>query len=289
MRVHPSILAPRIAKWHYAVIGVLFLLLVVSFFGGSKEKQVVVHKTEKAAVKKVEVIVAVEPVEAGQPLENANLVLEQRPVHTLPADAVTTFDMIKNKIAAGPIPAGYPLASALLAEPVATLTIDESAIADDIPEDPIEILLKEIESETVALPIAFTAAAPQRGARVAVTLSKSRGKSVVVVEDAWVASSKQRDAILRLAPAEALLLQSAKQYGNFAFIEIPTHGPSPYEGKAVGGIEELKFMLEGKKVPVNLKADKNNKRKIKGYAWVPGEDVRYSIDDNGKIKVNFGD
>ena len=287
MRVHPSGVSSSINKWQFPIaVGLLLLLLGVVMFRGPKER--VVATQAAPSEKKVSVVVARSKIETGQALDKADVVLQERPISTLPADAISSLDALKSKVAAGPIPAGYPLALALLADPVVVLPVQESKVKDLIPESPIDTLLREIESETVALPTSFNAAAPARGARLAVTIANTRGESIVLAEDCWVASSNGRDAVLRVEPARALFMQSAKGFGAFGFIELPTDGPSPYAGKAVSGMEELKQRLEGKPVTDTSVAKKSDAPKMRGYAWVSGEGRRYGIDQNGEIKVVEG-
>jgi len=283
MRIHPGQITPGLSKWQLPLAGgLLLLLLIVMAFRGSKETTIV---QQPVMEKRLDVVVAQARIEAGQPLENAKLVMEQRPVSTLPADAITSLQVLKGKVAAGPIPAGYPLAMALLADPVVVLPVENKPEPEVMPEDPVDTLLRQIESETVALPVTFTSAPPPRGSRVAVTLSNMRGESVVVVEECWVASSsKDREATLRLEPAKALLLQSARKFGNFGFIALATEGPSPYAGQAVSSLEDLKSILEGKG-PVQVVKKENNTSRMKGYAWISGEGRRYGIDNEGQIHV----
>ncbi|MBX7136520.1 MAG: hypothetical protein K1X83_00955 [Oligoflexia bacterium] len=259
---------------------VVLLLAMMAFRGTSHHLP-----AEDQATQSTEVVVAKGKIEPGQPLEKAPVALERRPVNTLPADAITSLESLKNKIAAGPIPAGYPLALALLADPVVVPAVTEK-VDEAPPEDPIETLFREIESETVSVPLTFSSNPPKRGARMAVTLSNTRGETIIVVEESWVASSSGREAVLRLDPTKALLLQSARSLGNFGFIEIPVDGPSPYAGKAVNSIEELKERLAGRVVEAS--AEKKPTTKMKGYAWISGEGLKYGIDQDGQIKVMDG-
>ena len=285
MRVHPSVFAPATLKWQLpAALGIIVLLLAAAVLR-RPDSEVVVQAV--ATEKKIEVIVARSKIEAGQPLEKADVALEMRPVSTLPADAISSLDSLKNKVAAGPIPAGYPLALALLADPVVTMP-EAPHIDSNLPiESPVDLLLKEIEGETVALPVVFNATPPQRGARMAVTISNTKGGSIIVAEECWVANNANgREAVVRLNPAKALILQAAKAYGTFGFIELPTEGPSPYAGSAVTSLEEVRERLEGKSPETITKAaSTDSNRRMRGYAWIPGEGIRYGIDSDGQIKV----
>lgn len=281
MRVHPSILAPGGKKWHYpAAIALLLFLLIVNIFRGPRQTVVASTQTPE---KKIEVVVAREAIQPGQPLEKAKVALEKRPVNTLPADVVVSFEKLKNKVAAGPIPAGYPLAITLLADPIAVVPVSEKTKAE-APEDPIETLLKEIEQDTVAVPVVFASNPPGRGTRVALTINNPRGEPIVVIEDSWIAKANGKEAVLRLEPQQALLLQSAKQYGSFNFIEIPTEGQSPYVGRGVTSKDQLTKIIEGDSKLTNADTKEEPKR-MKGYAWVTGEGVKYSLDNQGNIKV----
>lgn len=262
--------------------GLLFILLIINILRPrpAPPPPVIAPMVEK----KIEVVIARQSIETGQSLDKANLVLEQRPISTLPADAVTSFAVLKSKVAAGPIPAGYPLAQALLADPVQVVPAQEEPIEQ---EDPFDSLLKEIEKDTVALSLSLPAGAPPRGARIAITITKPGGDPVIVVEDCWVAQSNSKDAVLRLEASQALLLQSARSYGGFGYIELPLEGPSPYAGKGVRSMSELRDLIEGKKNPVQVAGKRMEESpKMKGYAWVSGEEgVRYGIDDQGTIRI----
>lgn len=276
MRVHPSELGPKSTKLHIG-IGALVGLILLSAGVFRSPKQIILPQAQLE--KRMEVIVAKEGIQAGQSLDKVKLVLEARPVTTLPRDVVASFDLVKNKIAAGPIPAGYPLALSLLAEPIAVVAPVNDV--EETPVDPAEVLLKQIEAETVAVPVTFSSSSPARGARIALTLSRPKGDSLVVLEETWVSSAMGREAVLRVNPNKALMLSSLKNTAAFGFIEIPTDGPSPYAGTEVASLDELKSFLEGQ-TPV--KSDKKEAR-MKGYAWVSGEGIRYGIDDQGSIKV----
>lgn len=209
---------------------------------------------------------------------------------TLPADVISSFEVLQGKIAAGPIPAGYPLAIALLADPV-VVPVDEVEESEEevVAEDPIDILLRQIASETVALPISFATEAPQRGARIALTLTKggAGGESFVLVEECWIEKSQGRQAVVRLDPQEALFLQSARAFGAFGFIEIPADGLSPYQGRGVRTVQELKQLIEGDVEPQTAQANAGQPKRsrMKGYAWVTGEGLRYGLDEDGSISV----
>ncbi len=259
------------------------MLLVTAFWGG-EEKPVVVQQSPQE--KRIMVVVARGKIESGQPLEKANVALEERPVSTLPADAIQSLAALKNKVAAGPIPAGYPLAVALLADPVVVLPVKDEAKDEGAPSDPIDMLFKEIASETVAVPLNFSSKPPPRGSRIAVILSSSRGESIVVVEECWLAElGGDRQAIVRVDPLKALLLKSSAGLGEFGFIELPTDGPSPYAGKGINDIEELKLRLAGKPVNTQAKAAEPKPNKMKGYAWITGEGRRYGISAEDEIVV----
>ena len=286
MRVHPIVLAPKAARWHFPLaFGLLFLLLIVTVLRGPR-KQVV---ADQPAVKMVQVLVAKKTIEPGQPLDKTAFALEKRPINTLPADAITSLDVVKDKVAAGPIPAGYPLAVTLLADPV-PLVATASEVAEEVTEDPIETLLKELEKDTVAIPLRFTTEAPPRGTRVVVMVPGFKGQPTIVAEDSWVVRATGREATIRLDPAQALVLHVAKARsdGQFAFIEIAADGVSPYAGKGVSTEEDLRTALDGTPTKAVATEGKKEKAPYKGYAWVSGEGVRYGVDEVGKLHAIDG-
>lgn len=246
MRVHPSLLAPKITRRQVTIgFGIVSALLLINLVAYPRKQ--IVQKTNQAAPaeKMIEVVIARTAVEPGQPLEKADLVLEQRPVSTLPTDVVTNFEAVKDKVAAGPIPARYPVSQAFLADPVTVVPVAHNQNAEPVIEDPIETLLKEIERDTVAVTLTFNTEAPQRGSRLALSLPKGKGEPILIVEDCWVSKSNGHEATLRLEPAQALIVQAAKSYGNFNFMELPFEGASPFMGQGMSSIDDLKMRMEG--------------------------------------------
>ncbi|MCB0339235.1 MAG: SAF domain-containing protein, partial [Bdellovibrionales bacterium] len=214
--MHPSLLAPKVKRWQFPVaIGLVVTLLLVTAFRGSDN--VIVQQDTRPKEELLTVVVTTKAVGAGDPFDQATLALEPRPINTLPNDVITSFELLDGKVAAGPIPAGYPLALALLAESVPLMAPTD--IPSPIEADPFDILIKEIERETVAVPLQFMGNAPERGKRVALAISGRRGETVLVIDDAWVTESSGSMATLRVAPKRALFLQSVKNLGSLTFIE----------------------------------------------------------------------
>jgi len=285
MRVHPSSVSPKAAKYQIPAAIVLLLCAgAYNFFGGNAP-------SSAPQEKKIEVVVAKAKIDAGTPLEKANVALEFRPVSTLPTDAITSLDNLKNKIAAGPIPAGYPLAVALLAEPAKLLPISEKPKEVTKLEDPNEVLLKQLEGTSVAVSLSFPVEPPPRGARLAVTLMAPKGDTVVLVPESWVEKTVGNQATLRVSAEEALFLQSARTMGGFGFVALPPDGPSPYQDKAVKNADDLRRILNIDKSPNDPAGAERPKAsaKMKGYAWVSGEGIRYGIDESGEIKIVEGE
>lgn len=285
MRIHPTLLTTRGSKWQFpAAFALLLFLVAVNVTRGPRE---MVIATPQPLEQMVDVVVAQQSIESGSPLEKAALQILKRPISTLPADVISTMDLLKNKVAAGPIPAGYPLARALLADPVAVIPVsaaEEAAKAKA--NDPIDTLLEEIKKDTVAVPLMFPSEAPGRGTRVALALSKMNGDTVLVLEEAWVSESQGQRATLRVDPKKALFIQNVKRLGQLSFIEIPTEGDSPYAGHAVQSMQELEDALGGK--TQIAKSDTPANRKFRSYAWVSGAGVRYGIGDDGTMYMVDG-
>lgn len=288
MRVHPTVLAPKVSKWHVPVaFGVLVFLLGLNLFRGPSKPAVAVQAPIE---KRLEVLVAKEFIEAGQPFEKAAIVFEQRPVTTLPADVVTTMDVLKQKVAAGPIPAGYPLAKSLIADAVPVVQTSGKQDAGAISEDPIDTILKEIESETVAVQVTFDNSAPSRGARIAVMANRrgvGDGNPLIVVEDCWVSKSTDKVATLRVDSSRALILTTAMSSAVLSYIEIPKEGASPFLNQGIKSVPELQDALgiQAKRRQMEELRTKAKAGKMRNLAWVPGTGMRYGIDDTGEIMI----
>lgn len=277
-------MSPKATKYQLPIAIVLILCVGAYNFWGGKT---VVRAPEE---KKIEVVVAKDKIEAGTPLEKAKVALELRPVSTLPSDAITSLDNLKNKVAAGPIPAGYPLAVALLAEPAKMLPVNEAPKDSGKQEDPTEVLLKQLEASTVSISLSFPVEPPGRGSRLAVTLPTPQGDTLVLVPESWVEKTSGNQATLRVTAEEALFLQSARTLGGFGFVSLAADGPSPYQNQAVKNVDDLRKLLNISKTNQNADAAPASKSggKMKGYAWVSGEGIRYGIDESGEIKVVDG-
>jgi len=188
-------------------------------------------------------------------------------------------------VAAGPIPAGYPLAKILIAKPVPVVPISSEGESIEKQLDPVEALLQDIIPETVALPVIFSGAAPKRGARIALAVSNFSGSTALVLDAAWVSESTGNSATLRVAPDKALYLQSVMKLGALNYIEIPTEGPSPYNGHSIENMNDLQIALglvEGNK---RTKVVANGPKIFRSFAWVKGTSMRYGIDESGLIYV----
>ena len=271
-------------KWQFPAAFVLLLvLLVATIIRGPQE--VVVAKPVAPKIKRISVVVVKKPIKAGDRLDRANLVMEQRPVNTVPADVVTAFSALKGKVAAGPIPAGYPLAQALLVDPKPVEVASNEAEEPEV--DPLDLLLEEIKRDTVAVPLLFSSTAPPRGTRVALALSGAKGDTVLVLDDAWVSEASGARATLRVEPTRALFLQSARKLGKFSFIEIPSEGSSPYSGHAVKDMEALELAMGlraiGPKKRAVVSEPSKRDRRFRSYAWIRGTGQRYGIDEKGMM------
>ncbi len=287
MRVHPTSVSSSWSKWQFPIgAGVLAILLLAVIFRGPSRQ---VAAAPVPVEKRIQVAIAHSKIETGQPLEKADIRLEERPISTLPADVITSLDALKNKVAAGPIPAGYPLAVALLASPI--VVVPQDSISDS-PEDPVETLLKEIEPETVAVPVDFNTIPPGRGRRIAVAFLQQGKSPIMLAEEAWIVGVTGREATVRVEPSRALILQVAKGAGKFSFIELPMDGASPFVGQAVKSLEDFQALVSGdakdaRRAAANEKPAKG--ARSKGYAWVTGEGRRYALDENGEISIVEGE
>ncbi len=283
MRVHPSLLSTRAAKWQYiAAFGLLIFLLLMTAF--RRPQQVVVApRVDPATLRPV--VITQRALGAGEPFDLTQLKIEQRAINTLPSDVVSTFNELKDKVAAGPVPAGYPVSRAFLAEPMPLLPPSESELALTEPgkEDPLELILSTIEATTVGVTLDFDRRPPPRGSRVALALIAPSGRMAIVVDDAWVTDSHGGQSTLRVEPTKAVFLQSLKQYGSLTYFDIPSQGPSPYSGQAMPDVKALELALgivKGKTAPVVAQQEG---RRFKGYAWVPGSGKRYGVDAEGNM------
>lgn len=282
MRFHPSHLGPLSNRWQFlAVFALLASLLLVELSKSRVEPEPAAAAIETPMRR---VLVAKAPLEAGKPVSAEHVALEDRPIGTLPADAVDKLEELEGHVAIGPIPASYPLARSLFSKPAEPVEAPK-------PADPVEERLKLIRRETVGFHINFSSPPPPPGTRIAIMLQGSKGGSVLVADEAWIdETDKKSGARILLRPDTALFFQEAQRLGTFSFLVVPDEGASPFAGKAIGDLELLKAELQKlggtaeEKPPVVVERNAPPPRPS-GYAWVPGESVRYSVGKDGTISV----
>ncbi|MCC6219889.1 MAG: hypothetical protein IT291_01470 [Deltaproteobacteria bacterium] len=288
MRVHPAIVNTTYSRWHFPIaIFVLLILLASNFLQDRSSSE---QSSASAAVPTREVIVAIDSLEAGAAISEDSLAIEARPINTLPSDVVSDYREVFGKMAIGPIPAGYPLAKALLTD---YRTRDDSEPQDPL-ENAIELKLESIRMATVALGVQFNTLAPARGARIAIAIQNSSGQSALVADEAWVEKSNGNFSQIRLSPPAALFLQEIRAMGQFSYFELAENGPSPFSGRVVSNVHDLQAKLGVRSAAGNKTAtryvglEKVQQRRpgsFSSYAWVTGQGVKYSIDEDGKIYV----
>lgn len=286
MRVHPSSTGSigKVAqRWQYPVaIGLVLLLLVVTAV--RSRAPVAPVQPQQPAVKMIDVVVSTKPIEAGQPFDKGSLVIEQRPVNSLPSDVITSFEILNDKVSAGPIPAGYPLSRAFLAEavPVLSASSEQEDVLKEI--DPFDTILERISKDTVAVSIELNSTAPERGKRVALAVLGQDNKALIIVDEAWVTESNPRGAVVRVGADKALTLQSVSTSNRLVAFEISPEGDSPYKNLLVTDMDQIDIALGRKTNNNNQKPTQSNKeRKFKGYAWTPKGDQRFGIDQDGNM------
>lgn len=290
MRVHPNTIGSSNTRWHFPVAVVLLLgVLITNVMRGS-------DNTADAALQMSmkPVVVVVTALERGKEITKEMLKRELRPASTLPADIVTEWSEIEGRVPVGLVPAGYPLAKALLVFP--SEQVEQSSTVQ-VPEvvDPFIEKLKKLEPSTVAISIPFNGPAPQRGARVALSLKGDQNRSALIADEVWVEKAMGVTARVRVKPTTALYLEEAKSLGTFSYFVLSEEGESPFKDQIVSNINTLKerFGLVEKDKPkqkVVAKQKKASKRRIRpdsfsSYAWVTGEGVKYSVGRGGKLFV----
>lgn len=297
MRVHPTVLRSANAKWHFPVAVLLLLGVIVSNLMRGSDSTA--DAASQLPMKQVVVVKA--NLERGQELSKDMFVLQNRPVATLPADHVTSWEEIQGKVPVGLVPAGFPLAKALLADPKSLEKEKPSQPAkqaeNPAKNDPFAKRLKKIEKSTVAIGVNFGAAAPPRGARAALSLKSAKGRSALVAEEVWVEFSNNKFARLRVPPTTALFIEEAASLGTFSYFLISEEGASPFAGQAVKNIDELNERLGlVKRSSVQDSVRNTFKRSqqssklrpdsFSSYAWVTGsKGVRYSVGKDGRLFV----
>jgi hypothetical protein len=284
MRVHPTALSSN-GRWQVPLVLLLAALTVVASLTSPREPSADAthdeHIPQKAA------IVVKISLPAGKEITKEDLRIEQRPIYTLPADAVAEISEALGKTTAGPIPAGYPLARTLLLNKE---DIKEETKTDSPPAS-AEAPLAQIPSEMVPFLAAFTTPVPDPGSRIALCIQGTRRSFVLVAEEAWVEEASSNVARLRVHPGSPLFLEQTKIFGDFSYLIIPKDGPSPFAGQAINNISDLELKLkqepqiprqsgraatEGQALPANYAS----------FAWITGSSMTYGINADGQIALS---
>lgn len=135
MRVPPEVLSGA-PKWQFpAAMLLAFCIIVAGVFSGIDTRAVA---TQSNRVTKVQVVVAARKIWTGERFDATNIVLEVRPIESLPEGVFNTLPNVVGKRAGVEIAKGTPVADWLLASvddaPPPELENEiEPAIDDDIP------------------------------------------------------------------------------------------------------------------------------------------------------------
>ncbi|GEM_PF-3302297 len=284
VRVHPGFLAPKNRRWQFPVaFAVLLFVLVMNLFRGPSTQ---VSAKEMMPVKVQDVVVIKSPFLAGEPLDKSKLGIEKRAVANLPIDVVSSLTEVEGMVAAGPIPAGYPLARVLMAKPVPILPMSNEVELINHQLDPVEAMLQQIIPDTVALPVSFSSLAPKRGARVALALSNYTGDTSLILDAAWISESSGNTATIRVPPDKALFLQSVIKLSQLSltYIEVPIEGASPYAGHAIENMHDLQVAMGLIPSDGRSRISQNDGPKtFRSYVWIKNTPMRYGLDDRGVI------
>ena len=290
MRVHPSVVRSSGARWHFPVAVLLLLAVLVSnVFKGARNSA-----TASTQEKMVRVIIATAPIEQGKAIDIDQLKFQSRPASQVPPDAVTDPNQLKDKFAASPILPGYPLATPLISDKAETKKSGGPGKAEPDPETVrIQEKLNEINKDTIGLTLNFLNPPPPKGTRIAIAIQGKTGSSQIVADEAWVETVNDKmSATVRVKNRTALLLNDARTLGNFSYFSIPEQGESPFAKDVVSDLMVLREHLLPASTPTKHQASttapgKKTKKAgdFSSYAWVSGEGVKYSIDENGKLFV----
>ncbi|RMD87585.1 MAG: hypothetical protein D6808_01195 [Candidatus Dadabacteria bacterium] len=287
MRVHPSNIGGGGSKWKFSALAALLLFLLVVTIAKGPSQQVTATQNVPKQEKMVEVVVAKDHFQAGEPFEGTKVALERRPASSLPPDVVTSLDMVEGKVAAGPIPADYPLVKAFIAEPIPIVPSSKSKETALVDIDPVESLLREIRSDHVIVPIKFEEKPPPRGSRIAIAIKRGANQALVL-SSAWIESVDGKTAMVLVPASKSMFFGNALLLGSPIYYAINQDGPSPYEEGEITTIEGVRRALEIDKEEARLqkwKAEsKDETEKVfVGYASVKDSKIKYGIDTEGRI------
>ena len=302
MRVHPSIITNSSAKWYFpASVIVLLAILGMNIVRGPN-KSATASMPDQASRQVIVAKVALLP---GKKLSKEMLMIDTRPLSTLPGDVVTQWDEVSSQVPLGPIPAGYPLAKALFTDPKEFNKTQTSAPTQQqlaaTANALAEARLSPVRERTVAVSLALKGARPEPGSRVALSLQGPKGNSALVCDEAWIELSdpKSTEILVRVKPVMALFLEEIKSFGTFSYLVIADQGESPFAGQTLASVKELREKLIPPTTqlsnPVvamtNATSKKSQKEEVLGpgsftsYAWTNGEAIKYSVDKDGRIFV----
>ena len=280
MRVHPAVLQSKKFNWRYP-LAVVLLLAVLAVEGVARRNP---HKSSSTDLK-VSVVVTQLSLQAGTLLDETNVRLEKFPANKLSGEVIKDLDQVLGQYVTASLPEGFPLP--------ATLVSNAAPEGEDQAER-LQKRLAKIAQKTVAITIPFSVPPPEPGSRIALALRGNTGQSVLVADEAWIESTDDYNARIRLKPHTALFVQEATSLGTFSYVVIQEQGPSPFKGKASSDIHQLRAALDSintqdkspeEVIEAHQEDDELSPGDFSSYAWLTGGQYMFAINKEGRIHV----
>ncbi len=238
MRVHPSYLTTAgPSKWlKIAGFGIL-LVILVSVIGRPSSRATQAAPAEPS----VQVIVSLEQLPLGQPLDKAQLSFRQFPKSLVPIDAVTDIASLKGKVTLANISQGAVISSNQIGvpEPVKPLEVNTKGGKGD-PQDDIAFIVDDIKREQPGMTITFEDTQPTKYQRIAIWANTPEGPRIIAADAAVsdVSGGKVTVHCNDVARTNlALLLDTGKKP---RFYELSWEGESRFAHTEIKSTEEFR-------------------------------------------------
>jgi hypothetical protein len=289
MRVHPSYLTSAgPSKW-LKIAGFGILLVILAAVIGRPSSQVA-----KPVEPSVQVIVSLEQLALGAPMDNAQLTFRTFPKSLVPIDAVTDVAAVRGKVALANISQGAIVSMNQIGvpEPVKATSAGIKGGVGKADQDDIAIIFDDIKREQPGMTISFEDVQPEKFKRIAIWANTPEGPKIIAADAAVsdVSGSKVTVHCNDVARTNlALLMDTGKKP---RFYDLSWEGESRFADSEIKTTEEFRKLFN-LPTPEDLKrkeeetkeaqARQKKAQRFASYAHVKDMSITFGLDiESGK-------
>ena len=288
MRVHPSYLTTTgPSKW-IKIAGFGILLVVLAAVIGRPNSKAVQKPTEPS----VQVIVSLEQLALGQPLDKAQLTFRTFPKSLVPIDAVTDVAAVRGKVTLANISQGAIVSANQIGVPEPVKPIEAGTKNAKGAQDDIAVIFEDIKRQQPGTTISFEDIQPQKFQRISIWASTPEGPKIIAADAAVSEVSGGKVTVHCNDVARdnlALLLETGKKP---RFYELSWDGESRFLESEIKSTAEFRKLFnlpspeDLKRREEEQKEAQDRAKKVQrfiSYAFIKDMSMTFGLDiDSGK-------